>query len=339
MRKIKVSSDRKYEILVGADWATQKKIIEASHKKVLYILPKSLSNVLNLGSLELTYFTPDAEMQKSEEVLSELWKHCAEIGLKRDDAIVAIGGGATTDLGGFVAATWLRGITWYAVPTSIAGAVDAAIGGKTGINSPAGKNLIGSFYSPAKVIIDLELLKSLPTRDFNAGMAEIIKCGFIKDTNILKLVASPKENLEELIFRSAKVKAKVVSKDFREGKLREILNYGHTLGHAIEKLEKYQLRHGEAISIGLIFAAELSAIKCGLSESAISEHRRLLGSFDLPMTYSSDAFDELLSIMQGDKKVRGNKLRFIGITKLGKVKWLEDVSINDLRMAYERIAQ
>lgn len=338
MKKIKVNSDRKYAILVDANWATQKRKIEARHSKVLYIMPQDLKDTLDLGELALTFYTPNAEEQKSAEILEALWSHCGEIGLRRDDAIVAIGGGATTDLAGFVAATWLRGISWYSVPTSIAGAVDAAIGGKTGINTEHGKNLVGSFYSPNSVIIDLEFLKTLPERDFNAGMAEVIKCGFIADPKIFKLLEDPKANLAELIFRAVKVKAVVVSKDFKEGKLREILNYGHTLGHAIEKREEFKFRHGEAISIGLVFAAELSGIKTGLSKSNIELHRELLKKFNLPITYRREALTELIEAMQGDKKSRANKVRFIGIKKPGKVVWLEDITEAEIAMAYERIA-
>ena len=338
MREIVVKAERKYSVLVGARWSTEKRSIESAHKKVLYIIPESLRNVINLGQLEHTYFTPDAELQKDVGTLHALWQHSGEIGLRRDDAIVAIGGGATTDLGGFVAATWLRGIAFYSVPTSIAGAVDAAIGGKTGINSAAGKNTIGSFYSPTKVIIDLDFFQSMSERDFNAGMAEVIKCGFISEPKIFNYLNDARGNIEELIYLAVKVKSKVVSKDFKEGKFREILNYGHTLGHAIEKLEGYKLRHGEAISIGLVFAAELSQICLGLSQDEVQKHRDLLTKFNLPISYRRDALPELLECMQGDKKVRGGKVRFIGIRKAGKVGWLEDVTAAQIKSAYERIS-
>lgn len=337
MKKIKISSDRNYKIYIGADWLREKSSIEANYGKILYILPENLRDSLNLGELNNKFFTPDAEEQKSIEVLQSLWDYCGEIGLRRNDAIVAIGGGATTDLGGFVAATWMRGIDWYSVPTSLVGAIDAAIGGKTGINSKYGKNLIGSFFSPSRVIIDHTFMKTLPERDFNAGMAEVIKCGFIADPKILDLLDSPRENLEELIYRSVKVKAEVVSEDFKEGKLREILNYGHTLGHAIEKREGYKLRHGEAIAIGMVFAAELSGICAGLKKVEITRHRELLRKFNLPISYDQDAFDELVNIMAGDKKARGSQIRFIGIKSPGKVIWLENIGIDQLREAYERI--
>jgi 3-dehydroquinate synthase len=168
-------------------------------------------------------------------------------------------------------------------------------------------------------------------------MSEIVKCGFISDPKILKLSENPKNNLDALIGRAVQVKADVVSKDFKESRLREVLNYGHTLAHAIERVEKYQMRHGEAVSIGMVFAAELSAIKCGLSQSNVGAHRKILEGLNLPISYKKNKFNELLALMQGDKKTRGKKLRFIGISKPGKVQWLEDVTESDLKKAYERI--
>lgn len=339
MKKIRIKSDRSYEVLIGASWQDEFSRLRREHQRVLLIVPSKLrSFVKDLKGVDVL-LVPDAELQKDAKVLSKIWDKCAEIGLKRDDAIVAIGGGATTDLAGFAAATWLRGIAWYAFPTSLAGAVDAAIGGKTGINSRHGKNLIGSFYSPSKVVIDLKFFTSLSKRDISAGLAEVVKAGFIADKKILQLVDNPAQHLEELIFRAVKVKGKVVSKDFKEGKLREILNYGHTLAHAIEKREKFKLRHGEAVAIGLVFAAELSQIKGFCDSSVVNQHREILSALDLPISYERGALKELLKIMQGDKKSRGNKLRFIGLAQVGKPVWIEDVSEVEIKTAYARIAQ
>jgi 3-dehydroquinate synthase len=282
--------------------------------------------------------TPIGESAKSPEYLLQLWDACGDFGLTRSDAIVGIGGGATTDLAGFVAATWLRGISWYAIPTSLAGMVDASIGGKTGINSSFGKNLIGSFYSPNSVIVDRAFLKTLSTRDFNAGMAEVIKAGFIDNPKILDLADAADKNVSELIWLSIEMKAKIVSQDFRESKIREILNYGHTLGHAIEKLENYKLRHGEAVSIGLVFAAELSNVSGHLSSAIVDQHRTLLSKFGLPITYEKSALPKLLDLMASDKKSRGNSLRFIGISGIAKPIWLEQVTSDQIAAAYERIS-
>jgi 3-dehydroquinate synthase len=341
MRSINVKAERNYQVVVGVNGLESIKEICKDHSKVLLIAPSSLIKLFKLkDGKNLTIFsTPDGESQKTVATLDRIWKKCAAIGLSRQDAIVGFGGGATTDLAGFVAATWLRGITWYAIPTSLAGMVDASVGGKTGINSPAGKNLIGSFYSPARVLIDPTFLEKLSKRDLSAGMAEVIKCGFIADYRILNLVQEDVLDYSQLIYRATKVKSKVVSKDFKESKLREILNYGHTLGHAIEKDSKYKLRHGEAVSIGMVFASELSRELAGLSEDAVQLHRELLQNFNLPINYPRSRWKNLSTLLLMDKKVKQSKVRFIGISKIGKPVWLEDVSSSLLAKVYERIAK
>jgi 3-dehydroquinate synthase len=197
--------------------------------------------------------------------------------------------------------------------------VDAAIGGKTGINLSKGKNLVGSFHSPRKVIVDTNLLNSLTQRDINAGLAESIKAGFIGDERILELIEKDSaRNLPEIIERSIRVKAKVVSKDFKESDEREILNYGHTLGHAIEKHSKYKLRHGEAISIGLGFAAKLSNKISGLSDELARRHFVILNSLNLPTTYERSAWPKLYEFMGRDKKRKDGLIRFVTLKDIGK---------------------
>ena len=342
MKSISIKAERDYEINFVDDWRSSFAEVNKSHSKVLVIAPTELVDQFKLDSLNstsvLVVATPSGEAAKSPEYLLQMWDVCATFGLTRSDAIVGIGGGSTTDLAGFVAATWLRGINWYAIPTSLAGMVDAAIGGKTGVNSAHGKNLIGSFNSPHAVIIDYSFLSSLSSRDFNAGMAEVIKAGFIANPKILELAADAKANVKELIWLSIEVKARVVSVDFKESREREILNYGHTLGHAIEKLEDYKLRHGEAVAIGLVFAAELSNVTGHLSSEIVSQHRALLSQFDLPTTFRRDALPQLLDLMASDKKARGASLRFIGISEIGKPVWLEEVTADQIATAYERIA-
>jgi len=341
MKTISIKAEREYEIEFVENWIESFAEIANSHGKVLVLAPEELVAKFDLQSLKSSSIqvisTPSGEAAKSPEYLLKMWESCANIGLTRSDAIVGIGGGSTTDLAGFLAATWLRGIAWYAIPTSLAGMVDAAIGGKTGINSAHGKNLIGSFNSPQSVIIDLSFLSSLSKRDFNAGMAEVIKAGFIANPKILDLASNAVENIGELIWLSIEVKAKVVSVDFKESKAREILNYGHTLGHAIEKFENYELRHGEAVAIGLVFAAELSNVSSHLSSEIVDLHRALLSKYDLPTSYKKDALPQLLELMASDKKTRGTTLRFIGISDIGKPIWLEEVTNDQISMAYERI--
>jgi 3-dehydroquinate synthase len=341
MKIINVKGEHRYKVSIGVNWTGEIKSISNTHKKTLILAPKSIASKYRLkeSSSVKVFITPEGENQKSLNVLDKVWSKCAAEGIARADAIIGIGGGATTDLAGFAASSWLRGITWYAFPTSLAGMVDAAIGGKTGINARSGKNLIGSFYSPAGVFIDLAFLNTLPKRDISAGMAEVIKCGFIADYKILNLAQDDDLDYQQLISRSIKVKADVVSKDFKESKLREILNYGHTLGHAIEKNSGYKLRHGEAVSIGMVFAAELSRQLAGLSDDAVLLHRELLRNFDLPISYPSNKFKPLLALLASDKKVKNSKLRFIGISKIGKPVWFEDVSPGTLSKVYERIAK
>ena len=342
MKSIKVKAEHEYSVDFEASWSQAFSNITKTHDKVLVITPSELASSFDLNSLNSARVkvieTPAGEAAKSPEYLLQLWQACGDFGLTRSDAIVGIGGGSTTDLAGFVAATWLRGVSWYAIPTSLAAMVDAAIGGKTGINSSHGKNLIGSFFSPRSVIIDQTFLKTLSARDFNAGMAEVIKAGFIDNPKILDLAPKAVDNISELIWLSIDMKARVVSQDFRESKVREILNYGHTLGHAVEKLEDYKLRHGEAISIGLVFAAELSNVTGHLSQEIVDQHRELLSNLDLPIAYEKSALPKLLDLMASDKKARGNTIRFIGIRDIAKPVWLETVTADQINAAYERIS-
>ncbi|MQS09471.1 3-dehydroquinate synthase [Streptomyces alkaliphilus] len=262
---------------------------------------------------------PNAEDAKTAEVAAYCWSVLGQSGFTRTDAIVGVGGGATTDLAGFVAATWLRGVRWVAVPTTVLGMVDAAIGGKTGINTAEGKNLVGAFHPPAGVLCDLAALDTLPGHEYVAGLAEVVKAGFIADPTILDLIEGDPAGARtpagphtvELIERSIRVKADVVAGDLREAGRREILNYGHTLAHAIEKNERYRWRHGAAVSVGLVFAAELARIAGRLDDATADRHRRVLELLGLPLTYRGDQWPRLLETMRVDKKSRGDRLRFI----------------------------
>ena len=263
---------------------------------------------------------PDAEAGKSIEVVASLWDECGRLQLGRKDAIVAMGGGATTDMAGFVAATWLRGITLINVPTTLLAMVDAAVGGKTGINTSVGKNLVGSFYPATSVVADMDLLESLPAPDLAAGAAEVIKCGFIADPEILRIVeeTEPSEllrsnspQLAEITTRAIAVKARVVSADLTEGGLREILNYGHTLAHAIERANDYTWRHGDAVAVGCCFAARLAQARGLLSADDVARHDQLFSRVGLPTRYGGSTLDELTHIMLSDKKVRRGILRFV----------------------------
>ena len=274
----------------------------------------------SLGYEVATADHPDAEAGKAIEVVAGLWDTCGHLQLGRKDVIIAMGGGATTDMAGFVAATWLRGVTLINVPTTLLGMVDAAVGGKTGINTSVGKNLVGSFYPANAVIADISLLATLPREDLAAGAAEVIKCGFIADPEILRIVGetSPEilldpssEQLAEITTRAITVKARVVSADLTEGGLREILNYGHTLAHAIERANDYTWRHGDAVAVGCCFAARLSAQRGLLGADEVALHDELFARVGLPTRYEDSSLEELTHIMASDKKVRRGILRFV----------------------------
>ncbi len=270
---------------------------------------------------------PDAEEAKRVEVAAWCWELMGQHDFTRSDAVISLGGGATTDLAGFVAATWLRGVRIVHIPTTVLGAVDAAVGGKTGINTAEGKNLVGVFHAPTAVLVDTELLATLPQTEVRTGFAEIAKAGFIADTTILDLLENDIEGCLDLtsdvasdvVRRAIQVKATVVSEDFTEQGLREILNYGHTLGHAIELAERYTWRHGVAISIGMMFAAELSRLTRSLSDAEVERHRLILGErLGLPLTYDASRWDTLRQSMNRDKKARGSSLRFVLLDAIGR---------------------
>ncbi|WP_072688906.1 3-dehydroquinate synthase [Rhodococcus marinonascens] len=290
---------------------------------------------------------PDAEDGKDLAVAGFCWEVLGRIGLTRSDAVVSLGGGAATDLAGFVAATWMRGVRVIHVPTTLLAMVDAAVGGKTGINTEAGKNLVGSFHEPSAVLIDLATLETVPRNEIIAGMAEVIKTGFIADPVILELIEDDPESaldptgtvLPELIRRSVEVKAMVVAADLRESDLREILNYGHTLGHAIERRERYRWRHGAAVSVGLVFAAELGRLAGRLDDETADRHRTILELVGLPTTYDADAFGQLVEGMQTDKKNRAGVLRFVVLDGLAKPGRLEGPDPSLLAAAFSAVAR
>ncbi|MDQ0673028.1 MULTISPECIES: 3-dehydroquinate synthase [Micrococcaceae] len=323
-------------------------------RRVLVIHPRALrltgdtvrDELAAAGFTSLTAEIPDAEEGKHIQVAAFCWQVLGQNDFTRSDAIVAVGGGAVTDLAGFVAATWLRGVKVIHMPTSLLGMVDASVGGKTGINTAEGKNLVGAFHPPAAVLADLDTLNTLPRNEIISGMAEVIKCGFIADPAILDLVekdpeavADPQSDaLRELIERAIAVKAKVVSEDLKESGLREILNYGHTLGHAIELVERYSWRHGAAVSVGMMFAAELARSVGRLNDADADRHRSILDGLGLPVTYRKDRWQGLLDGMRRDKKSRGDLLRFVVLDGVAKPGILDVPDTSLLFAAYQEIA-
>jgi 3-dehydroquinate synthase len=285
-------------------------------------------------------------------VAARCWEELGRAGFTRSDAVVTVGGGATTDLGGFVAATWLRGVRIVHVPTTLLGMVDAAVGGKTGINTGAGKNLVGSFHEPAGVVCDLDFLGSLPRAELVSGLGEVVKCGFVADPEILRLVEvdpaaaldPASGTLRELVERAVRVKAGIVAGDLREtgGSAghpgREVLNYGHTLAHAIERATDYEVRHGEAVALGMVFVAELARLAGRLDDETAARHGATLDLVGLPTRWHGASFEELVDTMRVDKKARGDLLRFVVLDGLARPAVLEGPDEALLRSSYDVMA-
>jgi 3-dehydroquinate synthase len=351
---ITISGDVSCEIVIGR--ALLEEVCASVSKnatKVLVVHPVGLSPsaellreaLIGVGFEAILAGVPDSEDAKRVEVAAFCWGIMGQSDFTRSDAVIGFGGGSTTDLAGFVAATWLRGIQLIQVPTTLLGMVDASIGGKTGINTAEGKNLVGSFYSPTRVIVDLDTLGTLPRNEILAGFAEVVKYGFISDPRILELIeenvdlaTDPKTDVfREIIERCVAIKAKVVGGDFKESGLREILNYGHTLGHAIEHAERYKWRHGAAISIGMVFVAELARIAGRLSDDVVDRHRSVLGLLGLPISYPASKWNQLVETMQRDKKSRAGSLRFVVLDDLAKPTIMTAPTPEILHAAFQEI--
>lgn len=359
--RITVNAERTYDTVIGTNLLGElPAMLGESVKKVLIVHPEALEasaqavreDLLAQGYEALLAVIPDAEEAKNIQVVAFAWQILGQSDFTRSDAIVSLGGGSTTDVAGFIAATWLRGIKVVHIPTTLLAMVDAAVGGKTGINTAEGKNLVGSFHSPSGVLCDLASLESLPKWDFVAGLGEIIKTGFIADPVILDIVEGHAEQLRnwpdsapelgdvvrELVERSVAVKARVVSADLKEADLREILNYGHTFGHAIELVERYSWRHGAAVSVGMVFVAELARLAGKLDDATVERTRSILQSVGLPVTYRGDRWEQLLQAMRRDKKSRGDMLRFVILEEIGKPVRLEGPDPMLLVSAYAEVS-
>ncbi|RXZ69564.1 3-dehydroquinate synthase [Agromyces albus] len=350
---IHVGGDDGYDVVIGrAVLAELPEVLGTAPKKVLVVHPSTLgARAAALreelqGRYEvLLAEVPDAEAAKRVEVAAFCWQVLGQADFTRSDAVIGLGGGAITDLAGFVAATWLRGVRVVQVPTTVLGMVDASVGGKTGINTNEGKNLVGVFHAPAAVLCDLDLLDTLPKNEILAGFAEIVKAGFIRYPEILDVIEADPEaatdpatpEFRRVVELAIRMKAEVVSEDFTEQGLREILNYGHTLGHAIEHAERYQWRHGAAVAVGMMFAAELGRLSGRLSDEVVDRHRRVLELLSLPTTYPAGRWNTLLATMQRDKKARGGALRFIVLDDIARPTVLHAPDQSLLFAAYQEI--
>ncbi len=353
---ITVKGQDPYDVVIGrgllGEVATG---LGADVRKVLVVHPVALTtsaealreSLLGAGYETILAGVPDSEDAKRVEVAAFCWGIMGQADFTRSDAVIGFGGGSTTDLAGFVAATWLRGVKLIQVPTTLLGMVDAAIGGKTGINTAEGKNLVGAFHAPAKVVVDLDTLLTLAKNEILAGFGEVVKYGFIADPRILDLIEEDvvkatdpaSEVFQEIIERSIAIKARVVGEDFKESGLREILNYGHTLGHAIEHAERYKWRHGAAISIGMVFVAELARLAGRLSDQVVDRHISILKLLGLPVSYPAGKWNQLVETMQRDKKSRAGMLRFVVLDDLAKPTIMAAPTPEMLHAAFQEIAE
>ncbi len=351
MSTVHVAGPAPYDVHIGHGVRSRLGELLGDAQRVAVVHAPGLNVELD-GPEVLDIELPDGESAKAASVVADAWERLGAAGFTRSDAVVTVGGGATTDVGGFIAATWLRGVRVVHVPTSLLGMVDAAVGGKTGIDTGAGKNLVGSFHEPAGVLCDLDLLATLPPAELVSGLGEVVKCGFIADPEILALVEKDpaavldpaSDVLAELVERSVQVKADVVAGDLKETggadghPGREVLNYGHTLAHAVEKVTGYGVRHGEAVALGMVYVAALARLAGRLDVGTADRHAAVLASVGLPTSWSGAPFDDLLAVMRVDKKARGTTLRFVVLDGLARPAVLSGPSDELLRAAYEELS-
>jgi 3-dehydroquinate synthase len=355
--RITVPGERPYDVIVGRSIAGElPSLVDGRAGAVVVIYAEgqdwlarpACEALAGAGLAVHAEPVPAGEAAKDVSVAAGVWERLAARRISRSDLIIGLGGGAVTDLAGFVAATWLRGVPVVLVPTTLLGMVDAAIGGKTAVNIAAGKNLVGAFHPPAGVLADLATLATLPRREYVSGLAEVIKAGFIADPAILGLIerdpaasAAPGGPHErELVERSIRMKADVVAADLREAEAgrRELLNYGHTLGHAIEAAEDFTIRHGEAVAIGMMFAAAVARLSGRLDPATAARHREILAAVGLPTSYRGRSWTELSAAMAVDKKTRGRRLRLVVLDGLARPSILADPPAGILERAYLEVA-
>jgi 3-dehydroquinate synthase len=334
--------DRSYDIEIGSNLdavGTRLQDLGLGRKMALVTNPtvKKLYGQTTVDSLKTAGFTvmsievPDGEQYKNLDWANAIYTALLVNSFDRKSALIALGGGVIGDLTGFAAATFMRGIPFIQLPTTLLAMVDSSVGGKTGVNHPMGKNMIGAFYQPKKVLMDVSVLRSLPKEELLSGMAEVIKYGVIRDGSLFEYLDANREKilsldpdaLSHVIRRSCEIKADVVSRDEREGGLRAILNFGHTVGHAIETAENYTMRHGYAVAIGMVYASRL-AHKTGLCDASVPERvEKLIAAYGLPTDLSAlsrkPTAAELMGTMQIDKKAEGGKVKFVLPTRIGEV--------------------
>ena len=301
MRRVTVPlADRSYDVVVGAGAITElHALVPAGAARIAVVTQPGIPLAVSLEGREVeTFVIGVGESAKSLATIEELTRGFARMGLTRRDVVVGVGGGMVTDVAGFAAASWHRGTAVVHVATTLLGMIDAAIGGKTGVNLPEGKNLVGAFWQPSGVVCDLDALATLPDREMRCGLGEMSKYHFLTGDDLLALP------MEDRIARCIEIKADVVASDEREGGRRALLNYGHTLAHAIEIATDHDLAHGEAVAVGLVFAAELALELGRIDESRVDDHRRIVaGEYGLRITPPERIdLDTVIELMGRDKK-------------------------------------
>ena len=315
-----------------------------------YYGEKLIEKIKAIDLLVYSLIIKEGEENKNLKSIEEIHNAAFNYKLERGSLIIALGGGVVGDIAGFAAATWLRGISFVQIPTTLLAMVDASIGGKTGVNHPGGKNLIGAFHQPKLVLIDPNTLRTLPDREFRAGMAEVIKYAVIGDDylfnllenaeNIKKLSDLDDNLIQDILERSAEAKAKVVISDEKESGLRAILNYGHTFGHVIENLCGYGTYiHGEAVAIGMVAVGELANIKGRWGKDDALRQKELIKKAGLPINWPNLETKEVLKTLKGDKKVKDGKIRFILPRRIGEVEIFDDISETDLKECLNRLKE
>ena len=344
-------AEREYDVVIGIDVirAAGEHIPPISRAEKAFVVSDRVVSDLYFEQLEvslrereltpLLLTVPEGEEAKTLQVTDALYRQLAVQEAHRDDVVVALGGGAVGDLAGFVAATYMRGLALVQVPTTLTAQVDAAIGGKTGVNLPEGKNLVGAYHQPVVVLADVATLTTLTDRDFHSGLAEVAKYALTLDTELLgilegepsRVLAREPEVMEQIVSKCAAAKARTVAADERDGGERLVLNYGHTLGHALERLESFSGRsHGEAVAAGMVFAAHLAESMDLAPEGLASRHVRLLKSLGLEPDGQLPAADDILAAMRLDKKYHGG-VRFVLLEDAGRPQVVEEIPEETIR--------
>ncbi len=356
MRRIRVKTGVPYDILIDGGLLPEVpgdlKSLDLGHRyavvadsNVADILGEDFVRLLREAGLEADLFTfPEGEASKNMDTVISLAQEMLRQGYDRKSALIALGGGVTGDIAGFLASIYLRGVPYVQIPTSLLAQVDSSVGGKTGVDLPEGKNLLGTFYQPRRVYIDYGVLSTLPLEHLRNGLAEVVKYGCIWSAPLFafleeqaeRLLVYDAEALEHIIYESCRIKAEVVSQDEREGGLRRVLNFGHTIGHAVEAAAGYTLLHGFCVAVGMVAAARLSEA-LGLAREGISQRlEALLQRLGLPTRVPEDiSVEQILAFLKTDKKVWRGKLTFVLLKEMGKFIFYEDPPLDTVRSILE----